>query len=295
MKAILSLKQNIDSSQGTMQAQQMLRTEQSKKLKEEEKRERERILAEGGNPEEVLLMRKRASQFEKEKQELKVKQNQRQLEIVSKLLEEGKMQKRLERVTSKSHWHARQQKPHPSKRNLHAGAKKRKKRDVSDDQSIGSDNQEIDDTVNEAKLEEESKSRQLAKDSSDEEFDGDLLGDIMLSGLDKDSRMELEIKGEDPVVKKGDGEGPVKREKSKVEMEMMKRAMDKLKKSAIIKQVAGGREFKVRTQYDHCVVKAKMHRQYRIDPVVLILIIPPPPRARHSSVNHKRWSSVTLK
>ena len=105
--------------------------------------------------------------------------------------------------------------------------------------------------------------------------------------------MELEIKGEDPVVKKGDGEGPVKREKSKAEMEMMKRAMDKLKKSAIIKQVAGGREFKVRTQYDHCVVKAKMHRQYRIDPVVLILIIPP--RARHSSVYHKRWSSVTLK
>ena len=35
VKAILSLKQNIDSSQGTMQAQQMLRNEENKRLKEE--------------------------------------------------------------------------------------------------------------------------------------------------------------------------------------------------------------------------------------------------------------------
>ena len=126
VKAILSLKQNIDSSQGTMQAQQMLRNEENKKVKEEERRERERILAEGGNPEEVFLMRKRANQFEKEKKDFKEKQNQRQLEIVSKLLEEEKLQKRLERVQSKSHWHSRQQRPHPSKRNLQAGAKKEK-------------------------------------------------------------------------------------------------------------------------------------------------------------------------
>ena len=85
-------------------------------------------------------------------------------------------------------------------------------------------------------VEEKSKSRQLhvAIDSSDEELDGDL--------FDKP-----EDKGDDPVVKKekGEGEGLVKREKSKAELEMMQRAMEKLKKSAIIKQVAGGREFKV--------------------------------------------------
>ena len=258
VKAILSLKQNIDSSQGTMQAQQMLRNEGSKKRKEEERRERERIIAEGGNPEEVFLMRKRASQFEKEKKEFKEKQNQRQLEIVSKLLEEEKLQKRLEKVQSKSHWHSRQQIPHPSKRNLQAGAKKRKKREISDDQSILTSNAEQDvqegDAVSEAKLEEKSKRKQLALDSSDEEFGGDLLDRSKLGSLnkDKDSRVEQEIKGEDPIVKKGEeglGEGRVKREKSKAEMEMMQRAMEKLKKSAIIKQVAGGREFKVGKLY----------------------------------------------
>ena len=231
----------------------MLRNEESKKLKEEERRERERILAEGGNPEEVFLMRKRASQFEKEKKEFKGKQNQRQLEIVSKLLEEEKLQKRLEKVQSKSHWHSRQQRPHPSKRNLQAGVKKRKKQEISDDQSTltSSANQNIQegDTTTEAKLkEDEGKGKKLAKYSSDEEFDGDLPGHFKLGNLDndKDSRVEPEIKGEDPVAKKGEGEGAIKREKSKAEMEMMQRAMEKLKKSAIIKQVAGGRVFKVR-------------------------------------------------
>lgn len=241
VKAILSLKQNIDSSQGTIQAQQMLRNEESKKVKEEERRERERILAEGGNPEEVFLMRKRASQFEKDKKEFKDKQNQRQLEIVSKLLEEEKLQKRLERVQSKSHWHSRQQRPHPSKRNLQAGTKKRKKREISDEQSDLASTaelavQEEGVTVSEeAKVVEKSRSKQLAMDSSDEEYDGDLLN-------------KPADKGDDPVIKRveeGEGEGLVKREKSKAELEMMQRAMEKLKKSAIIKQVAGGREFKV--------------------------------------------------
>ena len=238
VKAILSLKQNIDSSQGTIQAQQMLRNEESKKVKEEERRERERILAEGGNPEEVFLMRKRASQFEKDKKEFKDKQNQRQLEIVSKLLEEEKLQKRLERVQSKSHWHSRQQRPHPSKRNLQAGAKKRKKREISDEHSVLTSTAELavqEEGVTaseEAKVVEKSRSKQLAVDSSDEEFDDDLLN-------------KPADKGDDPVIRREEGEGLVKREKSKAELEMMQRAMEKLKKSATIKQVAGGREFKV--------------------------------------------------
>ena len=241
VKAILSLKQNIDSNQGSMQAQQMLRNEENKKLKEQERRERERILAEGGNLEEVFLMRKRATQFEKQKKNFKEKQNQRQLEIVSKLIEEEKLQKRLEKVQSKSHWHSRQQRPHPSKRNLQAGTKKRKKWEISDDQIVPGSNAEMDvqegDAVSEAKVDEK---KQPAVDSSDEEFGGDLV-DLGTLG----SRVEPDIKGEDPAVKKGEGEGAIKREKSKAELEMMQRAMEKLKKSAVIKQVAGGREFKV--------------------------------------------------
>jgi hypothetical protein len=149
-------------------------------------------------------------------------------------------------VQSKSHWHSRQQRPHPSKRNLQTGAKKRKKREISDDQSVLASNATLDvqeegvAMSEEVKMEEKSRSKLLAVDSSDEEFDGDL--------LDHSSFDKPENKGDDPVVwrEEGEGEGLVKREKSKAELEMMQRAMEKLKKSAIIKQVAGGREFKVR-------------------------------------------------
>jgi hypothetical protein len=148
-------------------------------------------------------------------------------------------------VQSKSHWHSRQQRPHPSKRNLQAGAKKRKKREISDEQRVLASNatldvQEVGIAVSEeAKMEEKSRSKLLAVDSSDEEFDGDL--------LDRSSLDKPENKGDDLVVwrEEGESEGLVKREKSKAELEMMQRAMEKLKKSAIIKQMAGGREFKV--------------------------------------------------
>jgi hypothetical protein len=170
VKAILSLKQNIDSSQGTMQAQQMLRNEESKKM-----------------------MRKRANQFEKEKKGFKEKQNQRQFEIVSKLLEEEKLQKQFEKVQSKSHWHSQQQRPHPSKRNLQAGAKKRKKREISDEQSSNT----------ELVVEEKSRNKQLAVDSSGEEFDGDLVDRSKLGSFNKPENI-----GDNPVI--GERKGKVR-------------------------------------------------------------------------------------
>ena len=97
------------------------------------------------------------------------------------------------------------------------------------------------------------------RDSSDEEFSSHPVSGITLRSLDEESLEEPDIRGlweKAPTVKKkqfglSGGEGNekgkqgVKRNRSKAEIEMMKTAMDKLKKSAIIKQVAGGREFKV--------------------------------------------------
>ena len=264
IKAILSLKQNIDSSQGTIQALQVLKSEQNKKIKELEKRERERIVADGGNPEEVFLRRQRADQFEKERQKFKEQQDQRQLEIVTRLLEEERVQKRLKKDQSKSHWHGRQKtKPHPSKKNLVDGGKSRRKRNEVDselsgtgderdgDEGEGGDGSEI-----EVTFEDEDKVRRPDKgSSSSDEGDGsEKVDDITLEALDEENLLEPEIKGlweTAPVIKKKEsvhadvGEARMKREKSKAEIEMMQRAMEKLKKSAIITQVAGGREFKV--------------------------------------------------
>ena len=256
MQAILSLKHNIDASQSTIQALQMLREEESKKMKESEKKERNRIIAEGGNPEEVFLKRQRASQFEREKQKFKEKQDQRQLEIVMRLLEEDKIKKRLRKEDSKSHWHGRQKtRPHPSKRNL---IEKKKRKNEAVDESKGAD-EEREETEMEVRFDEEANVGKPAgkESSSDEEFGVDKMDAFAtLDPLDMESVLEPEIKGlweTAPLVKKesvhtGEG-GGVKKEKSKMELEMMKRAMDKLKKSAIIKQVAGGKEFKVQSKH----------------------------------------------
>ena len=257
MNAILSLKQNIDSSQGTIQALQMLKNKQTEKQKELEKKEREEILLSGGNPEEVFLMRQRTSQFEKEKQKFKAKQEERQLEIVTRLLEEEKIQKRMEKEQSKAHWHLRQQRPHPSKKDLHSSkskSKKRRKEKVILEQIGGGE--ERDEPLVEATAEEGMRASEGYKDSSsDDEFSGEPFETITLKGKEGgESLQQPEYKGlweNAPVNKQqsvqskaGDGSG-LRREKSKAEVEMMKRTLDKLKKSAIIKQVAGGREFKV--------------------------------------------------
>ena len=255
IKAILSLKQNIDSSQSTMQARQMLKNEQSKKMKELEKMEREKIVSEGGNPEEVFLMRRRAKEFERQKEMFKAKQNERQLEIVTKLLEEDKQKKRMERERSKSHSHGRQKpRPRPSKRNLRTVTNKEQMKNEPSGTDNSKDAIEI-----EISVDGENGIKQSNKElSSDEDDVGvQLVDEATLDQLDGESVLVPEIRGQwgtAPLIKKkhdgtsqpqdGKKEG-VKREKSKAEVEMMKRAMEKLKKSAIVKQVAGGKEFKV--------------------------------------------------
>ena len=87
----------------------MLVTEKQRKQKRAEVAERERIFTEGGNPDEELLKKRRIEEFARSKELYENKQRERQLEIVSQLLEEGKMERKTERKIAKAHWHNRQQ------------------------------------------------------------------------------------------------------------------------------------------------------------------------------------------
>ena len=118
----------------------MLKTEKSKKRQIQDQREREQVLSEGGNPDETFLRRQRKESFELNKESFLKRQNERQVEIINRLLEEEKMLKKIEKKIAKSHWHERQECPHPSKR---LSSKKRRVRRVqykdSDDISYGGD------------------------------------------------------------------------------------------------------------------------------------------------------------
>ncbi len=87
----------------------MLKEEEDRKEKMAEKAERERVLAEGGNPDEELLRRRRMEEFLQQHRQFEQRRKGKEMEIVSQLLEEGKMQKRVEKQMAKAHWHNRQQ------------------------------------------------------------------------------------------------------------------------------------------------------------------------------------------
>lgn len=217
----------------------MLKREKEKKKKKQDDAEREKIIASGGNPDEVFLRRKRLAEFEKSREDFKKRQEQRQLEIVSQLLEEDKVKKRMEKLYSKPHWHERQELPHPTKRKTgkRLGRKSKARLAVSHDE---------DDTI--GVLDEPDKGEGVG--SSDEEAPGHQDDDgITLTPLHDEVLAEPEIRGlweDNPVIKKQSHDGGVKREMSKAEMEMMRTAMEKLRRSVVVKQVAAGREFKVR-------------------------------------------------
>ncbi|XP_019852101.1 PREDICTED: cilia- and flagella-associated protein 74-like isoform X2 [Amphimedon queenslandica] len=92
IKALLSLKKNIESSQESMRAHQSLLKEKEKtKLKEEEE-EKSKLAMEmrGEDPTVIILKRKRLEQLSKEKQIFEQKIKRRQAEIISQLLDETK-------------------------------------------------------------------------------------------------------------------------------------------------------------------------------------------------------------
>ena len=249
--------------QSTIQAQQMLKTEKSKKRQVQDRRERERILSEGGNPDETFLRRQRMESFELNKESFRKRQNERQVEIINRLLDEEKMLKKIENKIAKSHWHERQECPHPTKR---LSSKKRRARRIKYRDSDGISDHEgapgINDTNETDGIGRDSSINKTVFDQSSDEGEpirphpGDTHREVVATRLNPvddggaESLAEPEIRGlwdETQFLSKagGDNDGVPRRHRSKAELDMMRNAMDKLKKSSVIKQVAAGKEFKV--------------------------------------------------
>ena len=211
--------------------------------------ERERIITAGGNPDEVFLRQKRLAEFEKSREDFKKKQQQRQLKIVSQLLEEEKVKKRMDKLYSKPHWSERQEATHPMK--TAAQRTKRLKRQTKN-KPIRSHNDDV--IIRESEYQTGTQGGEIESSDEDVPVRQEEKG-ITLTPLNDDVLAEPEIRGlwEEPLVfKKQLSEDGVKREMSKAELEMMKTAMDKLRKSVVVKQVAAGREFKVHASIHVC-------------------------------------------
>uniref|UniRef100_H2YXK3 Abnormal spindle-like microcephaly-associated protein ASH domain-containing protein n=1 Tax=Ciona savignyi TaxID=51511 RepID=H2YXK3_CIOSA len=88
VRSIIELKESIDSNRENLKALQARDASFKKKRDSAELLERNRVLREGGNPQQVLLRRKKKEKFEKEKLEFEAKQKVNRTEIVSSILKE---------------------------------------------------------------------------------------------------------------------------------------------------------------------------------------------------------------
>ncbi len=197
-------------------------SESARKKAASERIERERILSEGGNPDEAFLRKQRIESFEQSKEAFVKKQNEKQVEIINKLLEEEKTAKK---SASKSHSHGRKlsssKKTHKTKQLISTTHEETPVIKDPEDKLISVSGNNDD-------------SRQVPSSQ-----DG-----VSLCGDREALLVEPEIRG--LWDKAQSSVGVVKRERSKMEVAMMQETLDKLKRSKITKQVVAGREFKVR-------------------------------------------------
>lgn len=241
--------------QDTIQALQLLKHEKERKEQIKKDNEWKEILEDGGNPEEVFLRRKRLQQFHDKLDEFKKRQRERKLDIVVKLLEEEKSLRREMKRISPEKMHKI---PYPIKLDslIHKIKKKKKRRrkKKSDELTVSEEGEM---KIDEATPESESSNEE---ETAEEEKKKPLVH-VPQSSKSIKSIMEPEIRGlweKDPAIKDTlpscrevilDKEGKCKVEKrgpSKAEQQIMKRTLTNLRKSITVKQVAAGREFKVR-------------------------------------------------
>ncbi|XP_055958483.1 cilia- and flagella-associated protein 74 isoform X1 [Patella vulgata] len=92
---LLKLKKDIVSNRENMKAIKARDRAQEREKKIREELERQRILQEGGNADELMLIKKRKNEFEKQKQKFEADQKLKQADIMKKVLsEESRMEKR---------------------------------------------------------------------------------------------------------------------------------------------------------------------------------------------------------
>lgn len=274
LKAILSLKGNIATSevslsipltmiltfsssspppplQGTIQAQQLLKQEREKKRQISVEQEKSKILEENGVPEEHFLRKKRLQQFQSMLETFKKKQKERKLDIVQKLLREEKSKRpRQEKEQSTSNKHRKRPAltapSGPRHQKVNTGSK-------------------VDGTTEQAMSDLTCDTEQLVcKDPVKDTPPVDMVEPEIRGLWDKKGKEDMwesrvspgdrrftigalrkSVSEEDSSQEECSGMGrPVKRDMSKAELRIMKKAMEKLRRSRVHDQIAAGRKFK---------------------------------------------------
>ena len=249
----------VSLSQDIIQAQHMLHKEQQQRKEEEQKRQ---ILEEGGDLVVETVRRQRMEQLQKKMDDFQKKQEKRKMEIVAKLLKEEESIKQRDTPQPKVFGHDER--------------KKRRRRKKRREKEIGAESRR---RSGSAPSDSSRRMTGVGKQNGGEEFlDGSVhaADDQLVPEETQDSSVIMvpEIKGlwEEGTVAPGQAGNPPavwrpkshsgrgkggdnsatskKRIFSTTEMRMMQNTLEKLRKSIVRKQVAAGREFKVRQELE---------------------------------------------
>ncbi|XP_061162453.1 cilia- and flagella-associated protein 74-like [Saccostrea echinata] len=257
MEMLLKLKGDITSNRENLKALHARDKAASKEAKQKEEEERQQILQKGGNPDEILLIRKRIEEFERQKNEFENEKKIKQATIMEKILvEEDRLKKR------------KKQQPHlwtdvKSDKSKIIGPQKKKPlkifRELTDSSIFDEDFMKentyiIDGPEEQATQREEGKESMRAEtagedkkvtplpidssDSSDAESDGEEKVDLAVpefEGLWDQHKPYRVPKDTESTVKLPNG--------SKMEKEILEKVLDKHRQGIVVKQVAAGREF----------------------------------------------------
>lgn len=248
MQAILCLKGNIEANKENLRALQARDAKLRQEKEEEELQERQEIFAEGLNPDEELTRRKRIRQFEKDKEAYERRQRERQVEIVENILKEEKQMK-------KRYQQQPQLWPEKQRERVKRISRRRPKpkffKSTSGSSSVEY-SADVEDTGG-----QHTPGKLGAVSSEDDEDDFSPYGE---TSRDEAKEGDSEAEGEElaqpefrGLWEEGVHKASEKKEHrfkfathipSKMEQEMMERALMKQRAGIVQKQVAAGREFK---------------------------------------------------
>nr|CAB3230261.1 uncharacterized protein KIAA1751 homolog [Phallusia mammillata] len=250
MDTIVGLKSSIASNRENLRALQARDAAFDKKDKAAEKLERHQVLNEGGNPEQVLLRRKKLNQFEKEKQDFEARQKVNKARIVSSILNEetsiSKRKKQQPQLWTDKHREKAKQLGPPPKPSIHSKIELTEKDEPVFLQQVKYMKQTPREDIQREVLSEASSSDVVAphpRSSSDQRVtpqapveQEETLAQPEFQGLWEQKHKVYKVPKEDVTVKPVGG--------TKMEQEILNKTLNKHRDGIIVKQVAAGREFK---------------------------------------------------
>ncbi|CAG2192853.1 unnamed protein product [Mytilus edulis] len=253
MDMLLKLKSDITSNRENLKALHARDKALDKEKKQQEEEERQRILSEGGNPDQEFLIRKRIETFERHKSDFEVQKRSRESTIMGKiLLEEERMRKRKKQQPQlfsdpkgKIIGYAQKKKPLKIMRDMSGSS-------VFDDTELR--DSKVDFLMDEFEKQDDSDSERRqtesvrpsssdekkipdSSDSEDGESDDERKVDLAqpeFQGLWSEHK-PYKVPSETNTVKLPGA--------SKMEKEILNKVLDKHRSGIIVKQVAAGREF----------------------------------------------------